>query len=405
MSQGKRFFLYSQHMAGTGHFVRTCEIAKALGRRNEMCIVDGGRPVPRELTTARIQVVSLPRIRRDEQGIVPFDSNEPIADVMQQRLRILLAAVEHFRPHAMLIEHFPLRRWELHAEIVALIEHARAVNQAVKIVCSLRDIPGSSRFDPPTEEHGGKVLEVLHTYFDQLLVHADPHLIRLEEQTRLVDRIDLPIEYTGYVSQPLSDRECETAISRGERQGGAVIVSAGGTGDLELLTCAIDAWKRLAARQATGGRRLLVFLPLSVGADELIALQRRSGSNSIRLMPYTTDFLGWMQTADLSISHAGYNTCTNVLQTRTRSILVPNFQMSDQPLRARRFAERGLAMAFESAELTPDRLADAIVDQLQVAAPEHDIDLDGANATRRILDRMLAGEYGSAAPMLDSVGS
>lgn len=404
MAQGKRFFLYSQHMAGTGHFVRTCEIAKALGRQNEMCIVDGGRPVPRDLPAAGITVVSLPRICRDEQGIVAFESNEPIAEVMERRLRKLLAEVEQIRPHAVLIEHFPLRRWELHDEIVALIEHARAVDPAVKIVCSLRDIPGSSRFDPPTEEHGCKVLEVLHEYFDQLLVHADPRLIRLEEQTRLVDRIDLPIEYTGYVSQGLSDRKCDAATSHGEQNGGTVIVSAGGTGGMAILACAIDAWNRLVARRAVGDRTLLVFLPLSVGADDAAALQRRFGSDSIRVMPYTTDFLNWMQSADLSISHAGYNTCTNVLQTRTRSILIPNLEMSDQALRARRFAERGLATAFEPAELTPDRLADAIVDELQTAAPEHDINLDGANATRRIVDRLLAGECGSAATALESVG-
>jgi predicted glycosyltransferase len=99
-----------------------------------------------------------------------------------------------------------------------------------------------------------------------------------------------------------------------------------------------------------------------------------------------------MQSADLSISHAGYNTCTNVLETRTRSILVPNLQMSDQRGRARRFAERGLAATIDPAELTPQRLARAILDQLEAPKPQHDINLDGARITSQILERLCAGD-------------
>jgi predicted glycosyltransferase len=402
-AHGRRCFLYSQHMAGTGHFVRTCEIAKALGRRHEIRLIDGGRPVPREFSRANIQVVSLPRIRRDGQGIVPLDSDEPIAGVMQRRLRILLASIEQFQPQAVVIEHFPLRRWELHAEIIALIERAREVNPAVKIVSSFRDILGLSRCDPPTEEHGCKLLEVLHEYFDQLLVHADPRLIRLDEQTRFANRIEIPIEYTGYVSQRLGKGHTDAAHT--QREDGMVIASAGGTGDTFLLEVAIDAWTRATVRRAMGKSTLLVFLPLSIKPHDVALLRRRAGDHSIRLMPYTTDFLDWMQLSDLSISHSGYNTCTNILETRTRSILVPNLEMSDQRLRARRLAERGLACSIEPAELTPDRLADAMIDRIQEPAPEHDIDLDGASATCRILNRILAEEPAIAAPALESAGS
>ncbi|HTQ39239.1 MAG TPA: glycosyltransferase [Pirellulales bacterium] len=397
MARGFRFFLYSQHLAGIGHFVRTSEIAKSLARRHEVYLVDGGRPVPHEITSAKVTVLSLPRICRGERGIAAFDSDVSVPVVMEKRLQILKAAIELFRPHVITIEHFPFRRWELFSEIVPLIVHARIIDKRVKIVGSFRDIPGSSRFDPETKQHESEVLQVLDEYFDKLLVHSDPRVMRLEEQIAVAGKFNIPLEYTGYVSQRGDAQQRNRNKRRVDQRRGTVIVSAGGTGNMALLNCAIDCWKLLVSRKAVGDRMLQVFLPLSSHAQDVAALQRRVADNtSIRLLPYSSDFLNCMRTADLSISHAGYNTCTNVLETRCRSILVPNLQMSDQGQRARRFAKRGLATTIDPADLTAERLATTVVEQLQKPTLQHDINLDGARITSDILEQICAEEPAAA---------
>ena len=230
-------------------------------------------------------------------------------------------------------------------------------------------------------------------------------LSQIEEIIPWAEEITVPIEYTGYVSQRPSGR----SPGRDEIQWHSVddrrmtIVSAGGDGRTGLTVCAYSAWNRILSQSAVADRTLAVFLPLFPGPEELALLERPVGRHSIRLLSFTPHFMDWMQAADLSISQAGYNTCTNLLQTRTRAILVPNPQMPDQLRRARLIAERGLAVTIDPADLTPERLADAMLDQFQAPPPQHDINLDGARTTRTILERLLTGGCGSEAAVLHGV--
>ena len=90
--------------------------------------------------------------------------------------------------------------------------------------------------------------------------------------------------------------------------------------------------------------------------------------------------------ADLSISHAGYNTCANLLETRTRAILTPHPTMADQALRAARFAELGIAQCLPADALTPERLATAIRHALASPCPTHSVALDGAVVSRERIE-------------------
>jgi predicted glycosyltransferase len=98
-----------------------------------------------------------------------------------------------------------------------------------------------------------------------------------------------------------------------------------------------------------------------------------------------------MAAAEVSISQAGYNTCTNVLETRVRAILVPNPATLDQVIRARRMAQLGLARTLDVQDLDSDRLAATILDALAAPRPVHDLDLQGAERTRALLEKMVEG--------------
>ncbi len=205
------------------------------------------------------------------------------------------------------------------------------------MVCSSRDIILPTPYELQNVKHPRAVLQTLHEHFDLVLVHSDPRLAQIEEIIPWAEEITVPIEYTGYVSQRPSGR----SPGRDEIQWHSVddrrmtIVSAGGDGRTGLTVCAYSAWNRILSQSAVADRTLAVFLPLFPGPEELALLERPVGRHSIRLLSFTPHFMDWMQAADLSISQAGYNTCTNLLETRTRAILVPNPQMPDQLRRAR----------------------------------------------------------------------
>jgi predicted glycosyltransferase len=139
-------------------------------------------------------------------------------------------------------------------------------------------------------------------------------------------------------------------------------------------------------QQALAGYRLLVFAPLFLPEQRLAQLGELASGSRIEIRPFSRDFVDWMYGAELAISEAGYNTCMNILETGTRAILIPNPLMSDQSLRARRFAESLLATVIEAGDLTPERLGRAMVDSLARPARPHNIDLDGARKTLAFLD-------------------
>jgi predicted glycosyltransferase len=379
----RRVLLYSQSLSGTGHFVQTYEIARALAPAHDVHLVDGGRPIPRPPTAHPVTLLPLPAIYRAQGKLAPVHPTHGLDAIMSQRRQALRQALGRIQPDVVVIEHFPFSKWDLEGEILGVIDEARVANPGVKIVCSLRDIPPGSADNPSSPDYQDYVRRTLRTYFDLLLVHSDPRLIHLEEHIPWAQSLPLPVAYTGYVSEKLRERPAGAGIPTAGGAGGHVIVSTGGASRLSLLRHTVDAWRHLDARGATGNRSLIVVLPPFAQRDELDGLPVEH--ESIRLEPFTPDFLAWMATADLSISQAGYNTCANVLETRSRAILVPNPSMYDQPPRARRLVQRGLMRAIDLDRLDADGLAAAILEALAARRPVHDVDLDGARRSCALL--------------------
>ena len=387
MASCKRFLLYSQHLSGTGHFVRTFEIARALASRHDVYLVDGGRPVPRATSPHSFARITLPRIYRAVDGIRAVDITRDIEEVMQDRKRILLEAVDDIRPDVVLIEHFPFSKLHLRSEIVPIITLAREVNNRSRVISSIRDISPRTANEPDPDQYRREVLHLLSNFFDGILVHADPAFVRLEECVPWAGEIPVPIEYTGYVSEKPAGKACHIKASPDQNtiSDDLVIASAGGSGSEDLLTHYIDAWKRADRQGAVAKYKLVIFAPLFLPEHTLRSLRERATGSQIEIRHFTPGLVDWMCAADLTINEAGYNTCTNILETRTPAILIPNPLMSDQSLRASRFAASRLATVIESRDVNPDRLARTIIETLGRPESRHNIDLDGAQKTLDIL--------------------
>ncbi len=363
-----KFLLHCQHLSGSGHFVRTYEIARALAADHEVHIVDGGWRVPRP--SAPVRRLEIPRIRRHAGRLVPLDAARPLEQVMRERSLRLQEAMDEIRPDALVVDHFPFSKGSLRHEILPLLERTPA-----RTCCSLRDIVPVTKTDAvPREE----TLEVLGRHFDALLVHGDPGLTRIEDQISWAGEIPIPIAYTGIVSERPRD-----AVS-GQ---GNVVVSAGGMGGEALFRAAVAAWRLLDDPDRT----LVLYRPPTTEAPD-------PPVGSIRQMPYGAGFLGELAGADLSISQAGYSTCANLLQTRVPAIVVPHEAMPDQAARARLLAERGLLLAIEPSELDATRLAEAMCAALGRRMPKHDLDLNGAVRSRELLTSADWPAVGGALP-------
>ena len=378
-----RVLVHAQHLSGVGHHVRSVEIARGLAEAHEVFLVDGGRPVPRPPASREPERISLPRLARGVDGIQPVDPARELGNLLAERREILCRAARRLAPDVLLVEHYPFSKWELEPELTAMIETARGANPRLRVVCSLRDVCRRTRHESPgAEGWSERVVRVLNARFDAVLVHADPGFTRLEDHFEMAGRIEIPVRYTGFVSE-------QPGLASAGRDGGFVLLSTGGgAGSSELVLRCVDAWKRLHAAGAVGDRPLVIFCGLFWSEIDLARIRLATAVGPFELRPFGSDFVAWMAAADLSISRAGYNTCTNLLQTGCRALLLPDPRMSDQLFRAQRLAALGLTNVLAQGALDVGSLADAIAAALRRPPPRHGLDLDGVRGTRTLLESL-----------------
>ena len=379
----RRAFFYVQHLLGIGHLKRAVTLARAMaGAGLEVTLASGGLPVP-ELAQAATQrglrLVQLPPASAADLTFrVLLDGEGRPVDAGWKRMRgeALLAAWRAADPHVLVLELFPFGRRQMRFELLPLLEAAAGAAcqpmpgaaRRPAIACSVRDVLGAQKTPQRQEE----TLGLVERYFDRVLVHGDPGVIDFGRTFPGASRIAGRIEYTGYVV----DASGPAQGSAGE---GEVIVSAGGGAvGAGLLEAALRARPLTALRDRKW--RLLAGNNLPDGQfRELAALA--AGQPGIDLERSRPDFTTLLANCALSVSQAGYNTLMETIGARARAVVVPfaGGQETEQTLRARCFAGRGLVELVEESALAPEVLATAIDRAAQKPrASPGGINLDGA---------------------------
>ena len=425
MKKKKRIVFFSQHLLGVGHHFRNLQIVRALAKRHEVYFVDGGREVHR-IDIPLVTTIRLPALFKDleSQRTVCEDAKFSLREAQEKRKQILLETIAQIQPDIFVIELFPFARTRLYKELIPAIQKARAINPEVKVICSVREIIKKApqkelaRKKPPDREasffiprmiwyavsfwrkdernkmlarlYYERVVPVLNRYFDYVLIHGDPRLFQLESFFPWIENIEIPIEYTGYVSEKLESPDSDTQKTIEER-GSYVLVSVGG-GILgwDMITTAVQAWKILCEHGYIQNMKMVIFAGVFMKDAEYDAIKKMCTGDAFYLSRFTNNFLQWMQSAELSISQAGYNTCMNVLETGVKAILVPipAERDLDQAPRAKKLSELGIADVIRSEELTLERMANAILERLESPLVEHNIVLNGAERTEQLLSSL-----------------
>ncbi len=399
MTRGRVFF-HVQHLLGSGHLRRALGLAEALAAAGfAVDLVSGGVPEP-GLKAAGARLVQLPPLRAADasfSGLVDEDGAAIDESWKARRREALLGEFNDSRPDVLLIEGFPFARRQLRFELLPLLQAARARTKRPLVVASVRDIVQARRKPGRAEESAS----LARAYFDAVLIHGDPGLVRFEESFPLAAEIDDLLHYTGYVAPSPAE---SAGQGGGDPQGGdpvgagEVIVSAGGGAvGRDLFAAALGA--RALSSLGDAPWRLLVGANLA-GKDR--ADLASAAPPGLIVEPARSDFPALLAACAVSISQAGYNTILDILCAGARSVLGPFAGQgegggeTEQPLRAARLATRGLAIVLPEADLTPERLARA-VDEAAAARPgPHGLDLGGAEGSAGLVAKWLAERSGGA---------
>lgn len=372
-----RVFFYVQHLLGIGHLARASRIAYALaGSGADVVMVTGGMPLP-GFPGPRVRHIALPPVRSADAGFsgLADADGRPIDEAFKARRRdLLLAAYREEAPDIVLIEAFPFGRRQVRFELLPLLDAITSSRPKPVLATSIRDIL-QARAKP---ERDAESLALIRQAFDWILVHGDPNFVRLEDTFPRASEVAERIVYTGLVAP-------EPPGPPQERYD--VVVSAGGGAVGRGLVMAAAEAARLLPETL---RWCLIAGPNLPPAD-FAAIAGRAPANA-ELVRFREDFVRLLAGARLSVSQAGYNTVCDLLVAGCRALLLPFAAggETEQPLRARRLEELGLARVLAEAELTGEAMARAVAESLAASAPEPSgLDLDGAFGAARFLQGLV----------------
>ena len=360
-----RVFFYVQHLLGIGHLRRAATIAAALRQAGfQVTLASGGAPVP------GIDVLQLPPVSSPDFRQLVDEHGRPVDERWKERrTAALLDAHRSAKPDVLMVELFPFGRRQMRFELLPLLEEAKKGSDPFSrplVLCSVRDI---LQPNPAREE---EALERFERYFDRLLVHGDPRVAPFERSFGAAERLAGRLAYTGYVVDD---------IPQGDAGRGEVLVSCGGGAvGRRLLETAVAARPLTTLRDRPW--RVLAGVNAAEFKGEGVIVDR-----------FRHDFTTRLKNCVLSVSQAGYNTVVETLQARARAVLVPfaGGGESEQSMRARLLAGRGLVQVVEEDALGAPTLAAAIDRAAAAARPAPEaIDLGGARRTAELVREWLA---------------
>ncbi|MGB3557950.1 MAG: glycosyltransferase [Geitlerinemataceae cyanobacterium] len=377
-----KVLFYCQHILGMGHLVRSMEIVRSLLPDFQVCFLNGGQAIEAFQFPPELEVVQLPAIETDPEfsELKPVDPSLSLEDVQALRCQQILNSFDRLLPDILIVELFPFGRRRFSFELIPLLERAKAAG--TKVVCSLRDIVVTKPHKQQKNE--AKICKFMNEYFDLLLVHGDPKFIQLEETFSRVNDLKCDIIYTGYVGQKTIDRpeiKLQTASILASVGGGRV-----GHG---LLECVGHSAPLLASQIL---HHLYVFTGPFAPDSLLTNLQNLAeGQSNITVDRYTSDFLSYMQQADLSISMSGYNTTMNVLMTGTRSMMMAFTGNEDreQLMRSQRLEKLGRIQTIIPEDLQPENFANLVISYLKTEPNPIQFNFDGADTTATYLKNLI----------------
>lgn len=358
-----RILIWTQHLLGVGHFMRTAHIAQGLGESGFDVVVASGGVTPAGFAAKGFRLVPLPAVQSKDtlfDALVDGSGADVTPALMDHRRQMLLSLHDALQPDCIITETFPFGRRLVEDEVLALLARVRESGRRVRIVASVRDVLQRPRKDARARDMIARAREA----YDRVLVHGDPLLIPVAQSfPEMASLADLVV-YTGYVGPAWP-------VPQAERRG--VLVSAGGGAVGEALLLAAVAAKPLT--RLSDEAWLVVSGPLSQPGS-----LEASGIRFVRSLP---DLPAQLARSVLSISQAGYNTMTETLAARTPCVAVPfeTDREREQITRAQRLAALDLVSVVRSSDLAPEALARAVDERMDRGMAAHGVNLNGVAGT------------------------
>lgn len=379
-----RWMLYSHDALGLGHVRRMLAIARAvLERRDDLSALlvtcspqIDALPMPRGL-----DYVKLPSARKVGPGAYePRTLGVHAERFRTLRSNVLRETATAFAPHLLLVDKSPLGLMGELRDVVTTLGEQRDT----RVVIGWRDILDAPE-DVRAEWERQDILRVLERTYDEIWVYGDADVFDVREAYHMPPRIAERVRHLGYLAPRVTDAERARTRDMLQIEDAplAVVTVGGGEGGERVVETYLEAARE--HRLPDDMRTLVVTGPFMPEGERqrLVAL----GEGHVHVSTFVPGLEALIAAADVVVGRAGYNTVCEALGGATPAVFVPRVMHRDeQLLRARRFAELGLAEVVDEPALTPASIASAVRRALaRGRTTTSRVRLDGlAEVTRRV---------------------
>jgi predicted glycosyltransferase len=398
-----RFLFYSHDGLGLGHIRRNLCVASALSElvsRASILVATSAEEAELFGIPPGADLLKLPGLRKVDNGRYAA-RRLPMRweDIHRLRAQLLAAAVESFRPAALLVDKHP---FGVGGELLPALEAARKAG--TRAVLGLRDV-----LDDPAavrdEWHARHLFERIPEYYDRVLVYGQHDVLDPRRAYAFPDTVAALTRFCGYV---VSARQGNGARVEGipppEEGRPLVLATAGGGEDgFALLSTFIEA-------SAGGSWQGVAVSGPQCPPERAQTLRTQATLAGVAFRRFIPQISLAFPSLDVLVSMGGYGTLVEAVASGVPTICVPRVRpRREQLIRARAFARFGLLRLVEShrldAEVLRGEIEAALVGRGDPARRDgSSLDLGGARRTAFHL-RELASEGGMARPPAKAVAA
>ena len=379
----KRILAYFYHCQTLGHSRRILNLCRELKRKGEyeVILVSGGQYPAYFEDANEIEILQIPTLIPKTnlfQGHQPKNLSLPLKSVMNIRSKMLNSICREYEPDLVICEFFPFGRFFLDNEIKSMIKTCKKVNSEVKVISCMRDIWGVNLGEGM--EKRTLAVKIIRNYFDKILIHGVPEIN--DFHTEFPDESLKKFLFTGYVlrrSAVITKQQFLRTYNL-SKESPIVIVSVGGGKDGQEVIKKITQ----LAKQTPQIQYLFFVGPYY--PDELM-LKSKVAENIV-MTRFHDNYPSFLEHADLIISMSGYNTMTDVLKSRTASIVFPRKSEEEQYFRALAFEKLGLCVVADE-EIPMESLKKLILKNIKLKRPNHALNVEGVKNTYKAIKQML----------------
>ncbi|WP_299491713.1 glycosyltransferase [Acaryochloris sp. IP29b_bin.137] len=372
--------VYSHDAFGLGNLRRMLSICEYLLKNpsNLSILLVSGSPMLQAFRLPKgLDYIKLPCLNRGESGTLAAKYlGTELEETLRWRSHLIHSAALHFKPDVLLVDKKP---YGIQQELTATLQYLDAHLPETKKVLLLRDILDS----PVKTIREWKQLgyyEAIQSWYDQVLVVGMAELFDVAQEYQFPLPVAKQVRYCGYIRKSahgLNRSELRWFLRIKPSEKVVLVTPGGGEDGYPLVKAYLAGLKHLPSQVKL--RSVILCgpeMPLSQQQDiQKQALQ----CPGVDVQVFTDNLLGYLDAADAVVSMGGYNTLTEVLSLKKRTVVVPRITPSqEQLIRAERFMRKGLIRAIHPDHLQPKTLMQAVMAQLgDRVTPSLELDFNG----------------------------